>query len=128
MYHTYPYKAQIPILIDGKHQTRMFTSKKDVDDVIELLIEEVNEVNEKGNSFNITKSVIKQLPFFACPNVLYSKQAQKDISRYLYSENFKVPPYKGSYGEQPSKWIAKSFLIKKTIESKKAEAVDNGTR
>ena len=46
MYHTYPYKAQIPILIDGKHQTRMFTSKKDVDDVIELLIEEVNEVKD----------------------------------------------------------------------------------
>ena len=40
MYHTYPYKAQIPILIDGKYTTRMFTSKSDVDSVIELLIDE----------------------------------------------------------------------------------------
>jgi hypothetical protein len=128
MYHTYPYKAQIPILIDGKRQTRMFTSKEDIYEVIELLIQEVHEVNEEGNGFDVAKSIIKQLPFFSCSNVLYDKQAQKDISRYLYAENFKTPPYKGSYGDQPSKWVAKSFLIKKIIESKKAEAVNNGTR
>ena len=128
MYHTYPYKAQIPILIDGKRQTRMFTSKEDIYEVIELLIQEVHEVNEEGNGFDVAKSIIKQLPFFSCSNVLYDKQAQKDISRYLYAENFKTPPYKGSYGDQPSKWVAKSFLIKKIIESKKSEAVNNGTR
>ena len=33
MYHAYPYKAQIPVLIDGKYQSCVFTSKKDVDDV-----------------------------------------------------------------------------------------------
>ena len=128
MYHTYPYKAQIPVLINGERETRTFTSKNDVDKVIDLLIQEVHQVNEEGNSFNVAKSIIKQLPFFSCPNVLFNTEAQKDISRYLYSENFKTPPYKGSYGEQPNKWIAKSFLIKKIIESKKAEAVDNGTR
>jgi len=126
MYHTYPYKAQIPILIDGKYQTRMFTSNDDVKAIMELLVDEVKENNAKGSSFNIAESVVKQLPFFACPNVLLNSQAQKDISRYVYSQQFGISPYKGTYGEQPYKWVEKSFLIKKVIERKKAEAMDNG--
>ncbi len=126
MYHTYPYKAQIPILIDGKYQTRMFTSNKDVKAIMELLVDEVKENNAKGSSFNIAESVVKQLPFFACPNVLLNSQAQKDISRYVYSQQFGISPYKGTYGEQPYKWVEKSFLIKKVIERKKAETMNNG--
>jgi hypothetical protein len=126
MYHTYPYKAQIPILIDGKYETRMFTSNEDVKAIMELLVDEVKENNAKGSSFNIAESVVKQLPFFACPNVLLNSQAQKDISRYVYSQQFGISPYKGTYGEQPYKWVEKSFLIKKVIERKKAEAMDNG--
>ena len=126
MYHTYPYKAQIPILIDGKYETRTFTSKGDVEAVIELLIDEVNQTNQEGNNFNIAQSVVKQLPFFACTNVLLDKQSQKDISRYIYSEQFGISPYKGSYGEQPSKWVEKSFLIKSIIERKKTKAMNYG--
>ena len=126
MYHTYPYKAQIPILIDGKYQTRMFTSNKDVKAIMELLVDEVKENNAKGSSFNIAESVVKQLPFFACPNVLLNSQAQKDISRYVYSQQFGISPYKGTYGEQPYKWVEKSVLIKKVIERKKAETMNNG--
>lgn len=126
MYHTYPYKAQIPILIDGKYETRMFTSNDDVEVIMELLVDEVKENNAKGSSFNIAESVVKQLPFFACPNVLLNSQAQKDISRYVYSQQFGISPYKGTYGEQPYKWVEKSFLIKKVIERKKAEAMNNG--
>ena len=126
MYHTYPYKAQIPILIDGKYQTRMFTSNDDVEAIMKLLVDEVKENNAKGSSFNIAESVVKQLPFFACPNVLLNSQAQKDISRYVYSQQFGISPYKGTYGEQPYKWVEKSFLIKKVIERKKAETMNNG--
>jgi len=126
MYHTYPYKARIPILIDGKYQTRMFTSNKDVEAIMELLVDEVKENNAKGSSFNIAESVVKQLPFFACPNVLLNSQAQKDISRYVYSQQFGISPYKGTYGEQPQKWVEKSFLIKSIIERKKSEAMNNG--
>lgn len=126
MYHTYPYKAQIPILIDGKYQTRMFTSNDDVEAIMELLVDEVKENNAKGSSFNIAESVVKQLPFFACPNVLLNSQAQKDISRYVYSQQFGISPYKGTYGEQPQKWVEKSFLIKSIIERKKSEAMNNG--
>ena len=126
MYHTYPYKAQIPIAIDGEYETRTFTSKDDINAVIELLIQEVKEENNKGNSFNLADSVVKQLPFFACPNVLFDTQAQKDISRYIYSKQFSISPYKGTYGEQPSKWVEKSFLIKNSIARKKIEATKHG--
>ena len=126
MYHTYPYKARIPILIDGKYETRMFTSNEDVEVIMELLVDEVKENNAKGSSFNIAESVVKQLPFFACPNVLLNSQAQKDISRYVYSQQFGISPYKGTYGEQPQKWVEKSFLIKSIIERKKSEAMNNG--
>jgi len=126
MYHTYPYKAQIPILIDGKYQTRTFTSKGDIEAIIELLIDEVKQTNKQGGNFNIAESIVKQLPFFACTNVLLDKQSQKDISRYVYSESFGISPYKGSYGEQPSKWVEKSFLIKSVIERKKTKAIDYG--
>ena len=70
MYHTYPYKTQIPVLIEGKYETRTFTSKDDVWEVIDLIIAETKEENEKGSSFNIASSVMAQLPFFACSNVI----------------------------------------------------------
>ena len=126
MYHEYPYEAQIPILIEGKYETRVFTSKNDVESVIELLIDEVKQTNKKGSNFNIAQSVVKQLPFFACPNALLDSQSQKDISRYIYSQQFGINPHKGTYGEQPSKWIEKSFLIKNAIERKKSEAINHG--
>jgi len=126
MYHTYPYKAQIPVLIEGKYETRTFTSKDDVWEVIDLIIAETKEENGKGSSFNIASSVMAQLPFFACSNVMMNQEAQKDISRFVYVKNFNVPAYNGSYGEQPKKWVEKSFLLNNLIERQKAKAMKDG--
>jgi len=126
VYHTYPYKARIPIQINGEYETRTFTSKDDVLSIVGLLSKEVHQRNKEGGSFDIAESVVKQLPFFTCPNVLLDKQSQKDISRYVYAKQFGIPPYTGSYGEQPQKWVEKSFLIKSTIEKKKSEAMNHG--
>jgi len=126
MYHTYPYKAQIPVLIEGKYETRTFTSKDDVWGVIDLIIAETKKENEKGSSFNIASSVMAQLPFFACSNVIMDQKAQKDISRFMYVRNFNVPAYNGSYGEQPKKWVEKSFLLNNLLERQKAKAMKNG--
>ena len=95
----------------------MFGSDDDVWNVIDLIIEETQEHNKKGRSFNIAEAVSAQLPFFACRNIMLDEKAQKDISRFMYSKEFGVPPYKGSYGEQPKKWIEKSFLLKSLISS-----------
>jgi hypothetical protein len=126
MYHTYPYKAQIPVLIEGKYETRTFTSKDDVWEVIDLIIAETKEENKKGSSFNIASSVMAQLPFFACSNVIMDQKAQQDISRFMYVRNFNVPAYNGSYGEQPKKWVEKSFLLNNLIERQKAKVMKDG--
>tara|TARA_A100000172_G_C3025374_1_gene104647 strand:- start:37 stop:417 length:381 start_codon:yes stop_codon:yes gene_type:complete len=126
MYHTYPYKAQIPVLIDGSYQKRTFTSNDNVWDVIRLIVEETKQANLEGGDFSIGSSVMAQLPFFACPNIMTNSQSQKDISRFVYSRDYNVQPYPGAYGEQPYKWVEKSFVINNIIQKEKAKAVKNG--
>ena len=126
MYHEYPYKAQIPIIIDGKYEVRTFTSDEDVWDVIRLLIDETKENIKEGSNLHIAESVMAQLPFFSCSNIMIETNSQKDISRFMYSRQYKISPYKGSYGEQPKKWVEKSFLLNHLLERQKAKAMKNG--
>tara|TARA_R100001163_G_scaffold59078_1_gene47687 strand:+ start:8865 stop:9239 length:375 start_codon:yes stop_codon:yes gene_type:complete len=115
----------LPIVIDGKRETRLFESKKDVWDVIDLLIEEAKEFNEKqGKDFDLCQSILSQLPFFACPNVLMDKNIHKDIERYIYCEKFGLPPYKGSYGDQPYRWVNRSFAIKVALAKREKREID----
>lgn len=126
MYHEYPYEAQIPILIDGKYETRTFTSDEDVWDVIRLLIDEVKENIKEGRDLHIAESVMAQLPFFCCSSMLIDAKAQKDITRFMYAKQFNISPYRGSYGEQPKKWVDKTFLLTHLLERQKAKAIKNG--
>jgi hypothetical protein len=126
MYHEYPYKAQIPILIDRKYEVRTFTSDEEVWDVIRLLIDETKENIKEGSNLHIAESVMAQLPFFVCSNMLMDANAQKDIARFMYARQFNISPYKGSYGEQPKKWIDKTFLLSHLLERQKSKAMKNG--
>ena len=126
MYHEYPYKAQIPILIEGKYETRTFTSNDEVWDVIRLLIDETKENIKQGSNLHIAESVMAQLPFFSCSNMIMDANAQKDIARFMYARQFNISPYKGSYGEQPKKWIDKAFLLTHLLERQKSKAMKNG--
>ena len=123
MYHEYPYKAQIPILIEGKYETRTFTSDKQVWDVIHLIIDETKELIKQGSNLNVAQAVMAQLPFFACKNIMLDMDAQKEIERFMYARQFKISPYKGSYGEQPKKWVQKSFILSNLVEIQKAKAM-----
>jgi hypothetical protein len=123
-YHQFPYKAQPPILIDGKRDFITFTCKEDVWNVIDLLIEEVHENNKKGKEFDVSQSINAQLPFFICRNHLSDIDIQKDINRYIYCSEFNIPPYKGSYGEQPSLWSQKAFVIKNAIAKKEKNLIE----
>ena len=111
-YEEYPYEAQIPVVVNGSRPVWKFESDEDVWKVIDLIIEEINESNSKGNEFDIVPSIQAQLPFFTCSNAVHSKKDQKDIQRYLYCEKFNIPAYKGSYGEQPCLWVDKAFVIR----------------
>ena len=49
---------------------------------------------------------------------------QKDIERYIYSEQFGISPYPGSYGEQPAKWVDRAFIIKNALAKKQKDQID----
>ena len=86
-YHVYPYTAQSPVMENGKYITKEFRSDEDVWAIIDLIIEETNTVNRKQKkNFDITKSVLSQIPFFACTNKMLNQQVQNDIARYLYCD------------------------------------------
>ena len=105
-------------------ETRTFKCDEDVWEIIDLLIEEVKENNAKGKEFDIAKSVNAQLPFFCCRNIVHDKKIQKDIERYIYSEQFGISPYPGSYGEQPAKWVDRAFIIKNALAKKQKDQID----
>ena len=123
-FHTFPYNAQAPILINGERINKTFTCKEDVWEIIDLLIEEVHEHNKKGKEFDVAQSINAQLPFFTCKNYLLDSDIQKDISRYMYCKEFNVPPFKGTYGEQPSIWAQKTFIIKNALAKKEKTMID----
>ena len=91
---------------------------------MDLIVQETKYYNEQGKDFDVAQAVVAQLPHFACPNVLVSKQAQRDISRYIYCTNFNVSPYEGSYGEHPAEWVAKSFVIRKALAKIEKRSID----
>ena len=120
-------------MIDGKREIRVFTCKEDVQDVIKLLIEETKEFNKEGKSFDVGMSVSKQLPFFSCMNILYDKDAQKYVEKYIYCQDFNVVPYDGDFGSQPKKWVDRAFIINRALAkreesmiNKQKEGVNNG--
>jgi len=78
---------------------------------------------------SILKDIFYQLPYFVCQNHFLDDNSQKDISKYIYCEETKTPAYIGSYGELPSIWKEKHFLIKAALailyQEKKAELKEN---
>ena len=70
----------------------------------------------KNNTQNSTlRDIFYQLPFFVCLNHFISEKHQKDITKYLYCEDTKTPPYPGGYGATPNIWKEKHFLIKQAL-------------
>ena len=118
----------MPIRIDGKSGVRTFKNDEQVWEIIDLLIEEVQGFNAKGKEFDIAKSINAQLPFFCCPNIVHDKKMQKDIERYIYSEQFGISPYPGSYGEQPAKWVDRAFIIKAALAKKQKDQIDGARK
>ena len=106
-----------------------FECMDDVWKVVDLIVEEVVETNkETSQNFDLTSSLIAQLPFFVCPNQFYSRRISRDIERYSYCENTGVTPYKGTYGEQPADWVDRYFTIKAAYAKKESMMYKKMTR
>tara|TARA_R100000654_G_scaffold5379_3_gene15255 strand:- start:198 stop:431 length:234 start_codon:yes stop_codon:yes gene_type:complete len=69
-----------------------------------------------------------QIPFFACINHLRDKKYLKFLSKYMYCTETNTPAYKGSYGEQPAKWVEYFFVIKNVLAKKEKQIKDKVQR
>ena len=97
----------------------------DVWAVADLIIEETTQVNEEQNkSFDIAESLVAQIPFFACSNQFMATSLNTDIERYTYCEKFNIPPYEGSYDNQPAKWVRRAFAIRKALAKKEKKDIN----
>ena len=97
----------------------------DVWAVADLIMEETAQVNqEQGKSFDVVESLMAQIPFFACPNKFMDTTLNTDIERYTYCEKFNIPPYEGSYDNQPAKWVRRAFAIRKALAKKEKKDID----
>ena len=102
-----------------------FYNNDDVWKVVKLLIKEVKNNNKvSSKKFDIAKSLIYQIPHFACYNFLLNKEYQKDISKYMLSKNHNVPAYDGCYSNQPYKWVKKLFTIESAMNQLKKIELD----
>jgi hypothetical protein len=103
-------------MVDGSYPFFKYNCDDDVWDSIDLVIKDTERVNEEeGKSFSITESVMAQLPFFACVNIVIDAKMNRDISKYIYCTELGVSPYPGTFGQQPKKWVEKFFAIKSTL-------------
>ena len=112
------------MLINGRRKEIEFTCKEDVYKIIDVLIKEVNENNEKGNEFDLAKSINSQLPFFTCRNHIYDKDIQRDIKRYVYCKEFGISPYPGTYGDQPYEWVNRFYSIKNAFAKRESTQIE----
>ena len=105
-YCEFPYEAQIPVNTGNGYETREFKSQDDVWAVIDLIAQETKEFNEeKGKEFDVVKSIASQIPFFTCFNHIRDEKYLKLLNKYLYCTETGTPAHKGSYGEQPARWV-----------------------
>ena len=88
---------------------------EDVWDVVDLLIKEIYENNQKGKEFDVAQSINAQLPFFTCRNIMLDNSIQRDIQRYIYCNETSVPPYSGGFDNQPALWLERYFIIKNAL-------------
>ena len=99
----------------------------DVWAVADLIIEETTQVNqEQSKSFDVAESLVAQIPFFACSNQFMDISLNSDIERYVFCEKFNIPPYEGSYDNQPAKWVRRAFAIRKAIAKKEKKDISSG--
>lgn len=129
-YHKFPYTATVPVRNEfGELEEKRFESLEDVWNIIDLIIKESTEqANSTGFKLDIDKAITSQLSFFCCPNVFYNREIKADIERYFYCLENNVPAFKGSYGDQPARWVDKFFVIKNAYAKKENMIIEENRK
>ena len=92
-------------------------------------MEETRKFNESSNKkFNVFSSVYAQIPHFSCTNHFLDQKMQNDINRFVFSKEYNIKPYNGSYGDLPSTWISKVNIISEALNHIKKKAEEKQMR
>ena len=131
-HHDFPYTFN-SIVGEDNFAEITIRNTDDIWDYIKLLLRESQEHQKEGSSFSDLNNIWEQLPFFMCINHLLDSECQKDINRYIYSKETNTQPYRGAYGDQPSIWIQKYFIIKTAMNLRnekiiKSQEIKNGNK
>jgi len=128
-YCEFPYKATLPIRIDDNYPEKVFESKEDIWEVIDLLLKETKTLNkQKGSEFDPIANVISQIPFFGCYNHIREPKHLKLINKYIYCTETGTPAHTGGYGDQPATWVEYFFIIKNALAKKEKQLHDKMNR
>tara|TARA_Y100000310_G_C20684819_1_gene818281 strand:- start:491 stop:970 length:480 start_codon:yes stop_codon:yes gene_type:complete len=113
-YCEYPYTIQS--IVSGHNRELIeFGNDKDIWKYIEELEKEIDNYKSRGSNVSKLKTINEQLPFFCCKNRILDVESQGEISKYLYCKETNTPVYSGDYGNTPSIWIQKYYIIKQAI-------------
>ena len=82
------------------------------------------KIMKKAKSLMWHNPYILSCLFFSCRNMIYYKEIQKDIQRYVYCTDNNVPPYEGGYDKQPALWVDRYFTIKKALANKEKASIE----
>ena len=128
-YCDFPYEAQLPVRTEKGYEKRIFKNLDDVWAVIDLIAQETKTFNEeKGGGFDVSKSILAQIPFFACLNKVRDDKYLKLLNQYVYCTETGTPAYSGSYGEQPARWVQYFFIIKNALAKKEQQMHEKARR
>jgi hypothetical protein len=93
--YTYPYTAQNP-------DTGKIITIRNRDDYYEIV-----------EQFKINRFIYAEL--VGDIRELIDEKAQQDLQRFIYSKNWGLSPYPGSFDDQPAAWVDKVQIIQRAI-------------
>ncbi len=110
-YAQHPYTATIPT---ESRQSVTFNSAEDYRNVFLELIAESPE------KYTVGEQLYRNYRQFACTNHMYDKEIEEMIRRYTYCKETGVPPFSGSYDDQPAWWLEVYAIINSEINAVRA--------
>ncbi len=66
---------------------------------------------QQPGTATLGQQLYAHLRLCACPLHLYHHWSQRQIGRYLYARQFRVPPFAGDYDAQPAWWLDTSAIV-----------------
>ena len=78
------------------------------DDLRELVLAIIGKC---PSTYTIGKHLHTHAKRISCINMLYDRESQEIIQRYLYCQRYNIQPFPGAYDDQPAWWMDMEAVI-----------------